>query len=235
MDHFNQNGNIKNISHIDASNNEINTVENETTTATTVEKVIENPKKTATTPPPIAEVTTVAVGSSQPAQKRVAPKVSPENFELEITNNKSVDNKKPGCVAVTVAADDKEIKEKQELTAAIGIPTGGNAAVDNKNGKSNENDGDTASDGYQLFQFPKGKSCVRQIWWAFVWPIHLLFFFTIPNCEKKRFKHLFPLTFLMCIVWIGSLSYLVAWMITIVGELKALFIFFQKNRKAKVN
>lgn len=46
-----------------------------------------------------------------------------------------------------------------------------------------------------------------------------LFFFTIPNCEKKRFNNLFPLTFLMCIVWIGSLSYLVAWMITIVGGL----------------
>nr|CAD7257155.1 unnamed protein product [Timema shepardi] len=36
--------------------------------------------------------------------------------------------------------------------------------------------------------------------------------------EKPRFKKWFPLTFIMCIIWIGSLSYVVAWMITIIGQ-----------------
>lgn len=54
--------------------------------------------------------------------------------------------------------------------------------------------------------------------WIITWPIYLVFLFTIPDCEIPRFKKLFPLTFTMCIVWIGSLSYLVAWMITIVGD-----------------
>lgn len=70
-----------------------------------------------------------------------------------------------------------------------------------------------------LFRFPTEKSIFRQLLWIIVWPTELLFFLTIPNCGQNRFKNLFPLTFLMCIVWIGSLSYLVAWMITIVGEL----------------
>lgn len=205
MDHFNQNGNIKNIIHIDSSNNEINTIAITTATTTDDQK----------------KITTTATAADCLAQKRIAPKVSPENFELEITNNKTVDNnKKSGCTTVTLTTDDKEIKEKQELTASIPIG-GGNAAIDSKNEKNDNNDdNDAASDDYQLFQYPKGKSCIRQIMWAIIWPIHLLFVLTIPNCQSKRFKKLFPLTFLMCIVWIGSLSYVVAWMITIVGELK---------------
>jgi hypothetical protein len=58
---------------------------------------------------------------------------------------------------------------------------------------------------------------IFQVVWVITWPIHLIFMFTIPDCEKPKFKQWFPLTFLMCIVWIGSLSYLVAWMITIIG------------------
>lgn len=50
------------------------------------------------------------------------------------------------------------------------------------------------------------------------WPIHFVFMFTIPDCDKPRFNKCFPLTFIMCIVWIGSLSYVVAWMITIIGS-----------------
>lgn len=62
------------------------------------------------------------------------------------------------------------------------------------------------------------KKALFQVTWVVTWPIHLIFTFTIPDCEKPRFKRWFPLTFLMCIIWIGSLSYLVAWMITIIGE-----------------
>lgn len=57
-----------------------------------------------------------------------------------------------------------------------------------------------------------------QTTWIVTWPIHLVFLFTIPDCGKARFKNWFPLTFIMCIVWIGSLSYIVAWMITIIGK-----------------
>lgn len=72
--------------------------------------------------------------------------------------------------------------------------------------------------GYSLIRFPKEKSCFRKIMWFVIWPIHFLFMLTIPDCERPRLKKWFPITFLMCIVWIGSLSYLVAWMITILGR-----------------
>lgn len=71
---------------------------------------------------------------------------------------------------------------------------------------------------YQLFTLPREKNFFGQVFWLLIWPIHLVYWLTIPNCQRGRFKNFFPVTFLMCIVWIGSLSYLVAWMITIVGE-----------------
>ncbi|XP_052129356.1 sodium/potassium/calcium exchanger 3 [Frankliniella occidentalis] len=69
----------------------------------------------------------------------------------------------------------------------------------------------------QLFSCPDG-GWWRRVVWVVTWPIHLVFLFTIPDCEKPKFKRLFPLTFFMCIVWIGSLSYVVAWLITIIGD-----------------
>ncbi|XP_022832743.1 sodium/potassium/calcium exchanger 3 isoform X3 [Spodoptera litura] len=71
---------------------------------------------------------------------------------------------------------------------------------------------------HSLWKWPTGRSWLTKSTWVVTWPIHLVFLFTIPDCEKPRFKNWFPLTFIMCIVWIGSLSYIVAWMITIIGD-----------------
>lgn len=73
-------------------------------------------------------------------------------------------------------------------------------------------------EGYSLLTYPKGTSCFAQFTWLIIWPIHLLFRIAIPDCKKAKNNKIFPLTFIMCIVWIGSLSYVVAWMITIIGE-----------------
>lgn len=148
MDHFNQNGNIKSISHIDA---EVN-VENEND---------ENVQK---------------------AIQSVDGKVSLEKLDIELAVRESKPNE-----------NNKDAKEKS----------------DEENG--------TGGERFYLFRYPIHKRFWQQVLWIIIWPMELLFVLTIPNCETKRFKKLFPLTFLMCIVWIGSLSYLVAWMITIVG------------------
>ncbi|XP_053951544.1 sodium/potassium/calcium exchanger 4-like isoform X1 [Anastrepha ludens] len=71
---------------------------------------------------------------------------------------------------------------------------------------------------YSLLHYPKDKSCFAQFTWLIIWPIHLLFRIAIPDCKKTKNNKIFPLTFIMCIVWIGSLSYVVAWMITIIGD-----------------
>ncbi|KAL9871824.1 sodium/potassium/calcium exchanger 3 isoform X2 [Glossina fuscipes] len=73
-------------------------------------------------------------------------------------------------------------------------------------------------EGYFLLRYPKEKSCFAQFTWLIIWPIHFLFCVAIPDCKKAKNNKIFPLTFVMCIVWIGSLSYVVAWMITIIGD-----------------
>ncbi|XP_064456527.1 sodium/potassium/calcium exchanger 5-like isoform X2 [Ornithodoros turicata] len=53
------------------------------------------------------------------------------------------------------------------------------------------------------------------VWWLVTWPAACIFFVTVPNC--KRFPRLFPATFVMSVLWIGILSYLCAWMVTVIG------------------
>jgi hypothetical protein len=71
-----------------------------------------------------------------------------------------------------------------------------------------------------LSVFPSNKSSWVKLKWIVSWPIHFTLSLTIPDCENPKWKKCFPLTFFMCIVWIGSLSYVVAWAITIIGRLK---------------
>lgn len=154
LGHFNQNGNIKTIGHIDADT----ITENENG---------ENEQK-----------------AIQSVAKMVNEKVSLGKLDIELAVRESKPNEKKESVALKLKSHDENDKE---------------------------------DDRFYLFRFPTQKRIWQQAFWIIIWPVELVFFLTIPNCEKKRFKNLFPFTFLMCIVWIGSLSYLVAWMITIVG------------------
>uniref|UniRef100_A0A8D8N6R7 Sodium/potassium/calcium exchanger 5 n=3 Tax=Culex pipiens TaxID=7175 RepID=A0A8D8N6R7_CULPI len=54
------------------------------------------------------------------------------------------------------------------------------------------------------------------VWWCYTWPFRLLIHFTIPDARVHR--KWYPLTFFMCILWIGGTSYVVFWMMSIIGE-----------------
>ncbi|XP_016967649.1 sodium/potassium/calcium exchanger 4 isoform X3 [Drosophila biarmipes] len=103
----------------------------------------------------------------------------------------------PGAIAQLATLDGGEA-EQQQTDTAVGE--------------------DREEEGYSLLTYPKDKSCFAQFTWLIIWPIHLLFRVAIPDCKKAKNNKIFPLTFIMCIVWIGSLSYVVAWMITIIGD-----------------
>lgn len=67
-----------------------------------------------------------------------------------------------------------------------------------------------------MWQWPGEKvSFWKKFCWVFAWPINLVLWLTIPDCN--RHPNLYPLTFLMCVTWIGGVSYLVAWVITVLG------------------
>lgn len=67
-----------------------------------------------------------------------------------------------------------------------------------------------------LFTFPFHKSILYKIWWFYIWPLKLVLGLTIPSPVTR--KKLYPLAFIMCIVWIGVNSYFVSWSMTVIGH-----------------
>ncbi|XP_017488767.1 PREDICTED: probable sodium/potassium/calcium exchanger CG1090, partial [Rhagoletis zephyria] len=101
-----------------------------------------------------------------------------------------------------------ELQPTATVGGAVSVAIPPSAAIDEEDEEEH----------YKLLHYPKDKSCFAQFTWLIIWPIHLLFRIAIPDCKKTKNNKIFPLTFIMCIVWIGSLSYVVAWMITIIGD-----------------
>ncbi|XP_013179561.1 PREDICTED: sodium/potassium/calcium exchanger 3-like [Papilio xuthus] len=67
-----------------------------------------------------------------------------------------------------------------------------------------------------VWRYPKENSLVYRIWWVYTWPLKLILAFTIPL--PARYRKLYPLSFIMCIVWIGVNSYFVSWSMTVIGH-----------------
>lgn len=88
-------------------------------------------------------------------------------------------------------------------------------SVENGNNIIDEDDDD---DDVSLFSWPSNISTIKKIAWIINWPINCAFFFTVPNCEKLKSNKWIPVAFITCIVWIGVLSYLLSWMITVIGD-----------------
>lgn len=67
----------------------------------------------------------------------------------------------------------------------------------------------------KIWEWPKEQSIASQLWWILTWPISFFLYISTPDCRK--YPRLFPLTFFMCIIWIGIISYLISWLITVIG------------------
>ncbi|XP_035237167.1 sodium/potassium/calcium exchanger 4a isoform X1 [Anguilla anguilla] len=53
--------------------------------------------------------------------------------------------------------------------------------------------------------------------WLVSWPLLLLLYFTVPNCSKPRWERCFMLSFFLSTLWIAIFSYLMVWMVTVIG------------------
>lgn len=54
--------------------------------------------------------------------------------------------------------------------------------------------------------------------WGLVYPIHFMCRATMPDCRQERFRSWYPFTFCVSMVWISFYSYIMVWMITIIGS-----------------
>ncbi|XP_037100454.1 sodium/potassium/calcium exchanger 4 isoform X1 [Syngnathus acus] len=111
------------------------------------------------------------------------------------------------------------ITERQKLVqAANGVETqviDGKMEIENGNVPEDKATEEDEESGISPFHLPKG--CGNIIKWLISWPLLLLLFFTVPNCGKPRWERCFMLSFLLSTVWIAVFSYMMVWMVTIIG------------------
>ncbi|XP_061565587.1 sodium/potassium/calcium exchanger 5 [Cololabis saira] len=67
-----------------------------------------------------------------------------------------------------------------------------------------------------VFSVPE--SDLKRIIWVLSLPVIALLFVTIPDCRRRFWKQWFMITFLMSAVWISAFTYILVWMVTVVGE-----------------
>ena len=65
------------------------------------------------------------------------------------------------------------------------------------------------------FKLPKGYFC--KIIWVFTLPSIVLFYVTIPDCRQKKWRKFYLMTFTISAIWMGALSYVLVWMVSLVG------------------
>ncbi|CAL1687979.1 unnamed protein product [Lasius platythorax] len=61
-------------------------------------------------------------------------------------------------------------------------------------------------------------STCEKMWWIITWPINLVLLITIPDCRRSKLRSCYPFTFLMCVMWIATTSYIIGWVITVIGD-----------------
>uniref|UniRef100_A0ACB8EC22 Uncharacterized protein n=1 Tax=Sphaerodactylus townsendi TaxID=933632 RepID=A0ACB8EC22_9SAUR len=92
-----------------------------------------------------------------------------------------------------------------------------NENEDNENNENDEEEEEEEEDSgpYTPFSLPSGKIEVAK--WLFTWPLSLLLYFTVPNCNKPYWEKWFLVTFASSTLWIAAFSYVMVWMVTIIG------------------
>ncbi|XP_074673621.1 ras and Rab interactor 2 isoform X2 [Strix aluco] len=101
--------------------------------------------------------------------------------------------------------------------------TGNETENENEDNENNENDEEEEEDDddddhegpYTPFDLPTGKTEILK--WLFTWPLSFVLYFTVPNCNKPHLEKWFMVTFASSTLWIAAFSYMMVWMVTIIG------------------
>lgn len=68
-----------------------------------------------------------------------------------------------------------------------------------------------------LWIIPEEESRIRKLFWFYSWPIRFILTCTIPN--PRTYRSLYWLTFIICIIYIGLITYFIFWMMVVIGML----------------
>ena len=78
----------------------------------------------------------------------------------------------------------------------------------------NEEDEKNEDKQCDLWTIPKEGNLMQKIFWFYKWPICFLLALIMPNPRSR----LWPLTFILCILVIGTNSFMLVWLATTIGE-----------------
>lgn len=67
-----------------------------------------------------------------------------------------------------------------------------------------------------MFEMPS--SAVGRCVFVVSIPIKVLLYLTVPDCRRARWRKWVIVTFILSLVWLSLFSYLMVWMITIIGK-----------------
>uniref|UniRef100_A0AAY4E621 Sodium/calcium exchanger membrane region domain-containing protein n=1 Tax=Denticeps clupeoides TaxID=299321 RepID=A0AAY4E621_9TELE len=88
---------------------------------------------------------------------------------------------------------------------------------ENEDNENNENDEDEEEEDENEGPFVPFQAPGTTLKWLFAWPLCLLLYFTVPNCANPRWERWFMVTFITSTLWIAGLSYIMVWMVTVIG------------------
>lgn len=53
--------------------------------------------------------------------------------------------------------------------------------------------------------------------WGAIYPLRFMLYYTVPDCRKERWENWFMATFVCSVLWIVIYSYVMVWMVTLIG------------------
>uniref|UniRef100_A0A8C9ZLR8 Solute carrier family 24 member 6a n=1 Tax=Sander lucioperca TaxID=283035 RepID=A0A8C9ZLR8_SANLU len=77
-----------------------------------------------------------------------------------------------------------------------------------------QEEGEEENTPFKPFVLPR--ECYAHFW-LLSWPVSILLYFTVPDCNLPRWERWYLLTFLSSTLWIALFSYLMVWMVTIIS------------------
>lgn len=67
-----------------------------------------------------------------------------------------------------------------------------------------------------VFSMPEND--LKRILWVLSLPAIVLLYLTIPDCRRRYWRKCYMITFFMSAVWISAFTYILVWMVTVVGK-----------------
>ncbi|KAF5910111.1 sodium/potassium/calcium exchanger 3-like [Clarias magur] len=92
-----------------------------------------------------------------------------------------------------------------------------NENEDNENNENDEEEDEEDENEGPFIPFHCPGGMCNKVKWLSAWPLTLLLFFTVPNCASPRWERWFMVTFITSTLWIAGFSYIMVWMVTVIG------------------